>query len=123
MRISAAESRIMEVLWREARPIASEEVADILADQEQWSHGTVRTLLTRLVKKKAVATRKDGRRFLYAPLIARGDYVHAESQNLIDRLFEGRLAPFIAHFSARQDLSTEEIAELRRLIDELDRDK
>ena len=39
---------------------------------------------------------------------------------LLDRLFEGQLAPFIAHFSERQNLSNEEIAELKKLIQGLD---
>jgi BlaI family transcriptional regulator, penicillinase repressor len=123
MKISAAESLIMDVLWRAASPLAVEDVAEALADESGWSEGTVRTLMTRLKKKKAVAAAKDGRRLFYRPLIERGDYVHAESVNLIDRLFEGRLAPFIAHFSDRQDLSDEEISELRALIERLDRGK
>lgn len=122
MKISPAESQVMDVLWRLERPMSSEDVADALADEQEWSHGTVRTLLTRLVKKKAAAAEKDGRRYLYSPLIARADYVHAESKSLVDRLFGGQVGPFFAHFAQREDLTAEDIAEIKRLVAELDND-
>jgi BlaI family transcriptional regulator, penicillinase repressor len=120
MRITPTESLIMDVLWRADGPLAAEEIRDKLAAVD-WSEATNRTLLTRLVRKKAVAATKDGRRFLYRPLVERADYLHAESKGLLDRLFDGQLGPFITHFSQRQSLSEEEIAELRRLLEDLDR--
>jgi BlaI family penicillinase repressor len=122
MKITAAESQIMEVLWRCDKPLAVEDVSEALTE-ETWTDATIRTLLNRLVRKKAVAASKDGRRFLYRPLVARGDYVHAESKSLIDRLFDGQLEPFVAHFSQREDLSSDEIARLRILIERLEGDK
>src|SRR4051812_30834454 len=104
VKITTAESLIMEVLWRTDRPLAVEDVREALTE-EGWTDATIRTFLSRLVQKKAVAASKDGRRFLYRPLIARGDYVHAESKSLIDRLFDGQIEPFVAHFSEREDLS------------------
>lgn len=115
MRISEAEAKVMEALWREA-PLAAEQVVEAVAKAQGWTEATVKTLLNRLLKKKAVAAKRDGRRYLYRPRIARADYIADESRDLLDRLFDGKLAPFIAHFSERQDLSEEEIAELRRLI-------
>ena len=56
-----------------------------------------------------------------SPLIARSDYVHAESKGLIDRLFDGQIEPFIAHFSEREALSDDQIARLRQLIERLGR--
>ncbi len=122
MKITTAEALIMEVLWRADHPVAVEDVREALAEEE-WTDATIRTFLSRLVQKKAVAATKDGRRFLYRPLIARGDYVHAESKGLIDRLFDGQLEPFVAHFSEREDLSPAQIARLRQLIERLGRDK
>jgi BlaI family transcriptional regulator, penicillinase repressor len=123
MKVSDAESQILKVLWRAKAPIPADEVAAMLGEDKAWSAGTVRTFLARLVKKKALAVQKDGRRYLYRPLVSRADYAHAESRKLIDRLFNGRLAPFITQFSEREDLSREEIAELKRLIERLDHDR
>ena len=118
-RISAAESLVMEALWQKS-PITAEEVTAEVAAAQAWSEATVKTLLNRLLKKKAIAAKKDGRRYLYRPLIARDAYVQSESQGLLDRLFDGRLAPLVSHFSEQGRLSPQDLAELRRLIEELD---
>ena len=119
MQISDAESQVMEVLWRE-QPLAAEEVAAAIGEAQAWELSTVKTLLNRLLKKGAVAADKDGRRYLYRPLIERADYVHAESKSLLDRLFGGRVAPLVAHFSEQRRLSKKDIAELKRLLEEMD---
>lgn len=119
MRISEAESRIMEVLWRDA-PRSAEEVAAALAGQQDWQEATIKTLLNRLLKKHAVAAERDGRRYLYRPLLKRADYVHAESKSLLDRLYDGRVSALVAHFSRREKLTKKDIAEIRALIEEID---
>ncbi len=119
MRISGAESLVLEALWR-ASPRTADQIASEIASGQEWTEATVKSLLNRLLNKGAVAADRDGRRYLYRPLIARGDYVHAESRGLIDRLFEGRLAPLVAHFSERETLSPDDVAELKRLIAEID---
>ena len=122
MTISAAESLVMEALWKR-QPLTAEEIFAEVAGDQGWAEGTLKTLLARLHKKGAVSTQKDGRRFLYRPLLARGDYLESESQGLLDRLFEGRLAPLVSHFSERRKLTPEDLADLKRLIQELDNDK
>lgn len=119
MRISTAESQVMKALWAKS-PLTAEEIITALPDDQAWADATVKTLLNRLLKKDAIAAERDGRRFLYRPLVAQGDYVHAESQGLLDRLFDGKLAPLVAHFSQREKLSDEDVAELRRLLESLD---
>jgi predicted transcriptional regulator len=123
MKISPAESRVLDVLWRADRPLASDEVTQALADDQEWAHATVRSLLGRLVKKKAVAAVMEGRRYLYRPLIERAVYVRAESESLLDRLFEGRLTPFVTQFAGKQALSPEDVAALRKLVERLEDDQ
>jgi BlaI family transcriptional regulator, penicillinase repressor len=118
MRISEAESIVMEALWRHS-PLSAEEVAAAVAAQD-WQEATVKTLLNRLLKKKAIRAEKDGRRYLYAPVLQREAWVLEESQGLLQRLFGGRVAPLVAHFSEHRKLSRKDIAELRRLLEELD---
>jgi predicted transcriptional regulator len=115
MRISTAESEIMRTLWAKS-PLTAEEIATALADDQNWAEGTIKALINRLLKKNAIAAEKEGRRFLYRPLVAQGDYVHAESRGLLDRLFHGRLAPLVSHFSQRERLSAEDVAELRAIL-------
>lgn len=123
MKISEAESKVMEVFWRAEGPLSADDVVAAMDNDRDWSAGTIRTFLTRLVKKNALAASPEGRRYLYTPLIPREDYVHEQSRKLIDTLFGGRIAPFITHFSERQDLTRDEIDELKRLIERLDHDR
>lgn len=121
MPISDAESLVMEVLWNE-HPLSAEEVVAALAKTMDWQEPTIKTLLNRLLNKGAIAAERDGRRYLYRPLLSREDYVHAESKSLLDRLFDGRVAPLVAHFSERRKLSKKDIGELKRLIEGIDHD-
>lgn len=118
MQISNAESIVMEQLWRES-PQSAEQIVAHLADANAWQEATVKTLLNRLLKKGAISAVKDGRRYLYAPRLARSAYVEAQSEDLLGRLFGGRLAPLVMHFSERHKLSKRDIAELKQLIGKL----
>lgn len=120
MKISGAESVIMEALWKR-EPLTADEIGAEVAAGQGWTEATVKTLINRLLKKKALAATRDGRRFLYRPLVARSAYVQAESQGLLDRLFDGRLAPLVSHFSQSQTLSADDIAELKRLIERFEK--
>ena len=123
MRISEAESRVMEILWHGTPPHSADEIVAALVGMQDWQEATIKTLLNRLLKKKAIAATRDGRRYLYRPLLQRGDYVLAESRSLLDRLYGGRVAPLVAHFSERSKLTKKDIAELRALIEDLDHDR
>lgn len=119
MQISEAESVVMDVLWRR-HPLAAEDVVAALSERQDWQEATIKTLLNRLLNKGAVCAEKQGRRYLYAPVLKREDWVLEESQGLLQRLFDGRVAPLVAHFSEQRKLSRKDIAELRKLLEELD---
>ena len=118
MQISEAESVVMEILWAR-HPRTSEEVVAALADAQDWQEATIKTLLNRLLNKGAINAERDGRRYLYAPVLRREDWVLEESGSLLDRLFDGRVAPLVAHFSQHRKLTKADVGELRRLIEEL----
>lgn len=119
MQISEAESVVMDVLWRR-NPLGAEDVVAELADSRHWQEATIKTLLNRLLNKGAIAAEREGRRYLYSPLLEREAWVLEESRGLLDRLFDGRVAPLVAHFSEHRKLSRKDIAELRKLLEELD---
>ncbi|SRR5258706_14733639 len=114
-RISDAEHAVMEVLWEEA-PLTAQDVAERVSSDRDWSANTVKTLLGRLLAKKVIAHEEDGRRYLYRPLVARGDYVEGESRRLMDRLFGGKLMPLVAHLAERDALTAQDIAEIEALL-------
>lgn len=114
-RISDAEHAVMEVLWDTA-PLTAQDVAERIPAGRAWSANTVKTLLGRLLAKNIIAHQEDGRRYLYRPLVERGDYVAGESQRLMDRLFGGRLTPLVAHLAERDELTAQDIAEIEALM-------
>lgn len=117
-KISDAELVVMDVLWADA-PLTAVDVAQRVDPARNWSLATVKTLLSRLVGKAAVATQADGRRFLYRPRIERDAYVAIESTRLVDRLFGGRLSPLVAHLAEHKGLSDADIAELEAILREM----
>lgn len=117
-RITEAEHAVLEALWDKS-PLTAADVCDAVCGPRGWSMPTVKTLLSRLVAKGAVATEPDGRRFLYTPLLERADYVGGESRRLVDRLFGGRAAPLFAHLAESEALSDEDISEIERLLREM----
>lgn len=110
----------MDTLWQRGKPMTTEDVVAALPDPEKWQVTTVKTLLNRLLKKGAIRAQKDGRRYWYSPVIAREQWLSDESTGLLDRLFGGRVAPLVAHFSQMRKLTKKDIAELKQLIRELD---
>ena len=119
MQISDAEAVVMDVLWKRS-PLSADEVVASLSSRQDWQDATVKTLLNRLLKKGAIDAEKDGRRYLYAPVLQREAWVQGESESLLDRVFGGRVAPLVAHFSEHRKLSRRDIADLRKLLEEID---
>ena len=120
MQVSEAESVVMQVLWEGPGPLAAEDVVAALAGEQEWQEATIKTLLNRLLKKGAIAATREGRRYLYSPVLKREAWLLGESEGLLTRLFDGRVAPLVAHFSQHRKLDKADIAELRKLLEEID---
>lgn len=117
-RISEAEHAVMEALWAKS-PLSANDVADRVAKARGWSLATVKTLLSRLVAKQAVTTTLDGKRFLYAPAIARQAYLGGESKRLVERLFGGSAAGLFAHLAETEALTSADLEAIEALLKEL----
>jgi predicted transcriptional regulator len=118
-RLSDAEHVVMEVLWSAAQPLTASDIAERVPADRAWSFATVKTLLSRLLAKQAVAPAKDGRRFLYSPAIEREPYVAAESRRFMTRLFGGKLSPLFARLAEDEALDDEDLAEIEAMLKEL----
>jgi BlaI family transcriptional regulator, penicillinase repressor len=114
-RISELEWELMKICWNRS-PLSAQEIIDTLAARDDWHPKTVKTLLNRLVKKRALGFHKDGRAYLYHPLVAEKDCVSAESRSFLDRVFGGSLQPMLAHFMETRPMTPAEIAELKKLL-------
>ncbi|HEY7797169.1 MAG TPA: BlaI/MecI/CopY family transcriptional regulator [Hyphomonadaceae bacterium] len=121
MKISDAERQVMEALWR-GKSLTPEEIVAEVGPANGWADGTVRTLVHRLLRKKAIAGKKEKAGYLYRPLVSRADYVAEESQGFLDRLFDGEFAPMVAHLAEHRQLTPKDIKKLKALIKELEKD-
>lgn len=120
--ISEAESILMQVLWQRGEATA-DELHQAVQEQTDWQGGTVKALLNRLLRKGAVCAEREGRRFRYRPVLEKSDYVAEQSRSLVDRLFDGRVAPLVAHFSERKALTGDDLEELRQLVRRLEEEE
>lgn len=119
--ITEAEAHVMQVLWRR-HPCEAREIAEALAGEKGWRRTTVNTLITRLERKGAVGVEPDSSPKRYIPLIDAGDYSRAETRRLVDLLFDGRIAPLIAHFTGGEPLPPEQLEELKALVEKMSDD-
>ncbi len=110
----------MEVLWGK-EPLSTEQVAQALQGRQDWKLATIKTLLGRLLAKGAISAVKDGRRFLYSPVLQQQEWLKSQSLGLLDRWFGGRLAPLVAQFASHRKLKRADIEALKRLLQEHDR--
>ncbi|MFB5674220.1 BlaI/MecI/CopY family transcriptional regulator [Paenibacillus terreus] len=115
--ISDAEFEVMKVIWSHA-PISTNEVIEKLTKTSKWSPKTIQTLLLRLVKKKALTYTKESRVFVYTPLIQEDEYIKHESKTFLDRFYNGALNSMVLNFLEHEQVSKEDIHELRKILDE-----
>jgi BlaI family penicillinase repressor len=115
--ISEAEWKVMRLLWSKS-PQPAYDLITQLSEQEDWSASTVKTLLSRLQKKKAIQAERYKNLFLYAPLVSEGDCVAREADSLLDRLFGGAVEPLLLHFARRQKVKPADLERLKRVLRE-----
>ena len=117
-KISESEWEVMKVIWSE-HPITSGKVVNCLEDSTSWKPRTIKTLLNRLVDKGAVGREGKGNNYHYFPLIEKAVLVKAESQSFLKRVFGGSLKPMIATMVETEDLSQEDIEEIKQMFEDL----
>lgn len=113
--LSKAEFEVLDAVWV-SYPVNATQIIERLSSDKQWHEKTIKTLLGRLVKKGALSFEKEGRQYLYSPCIERADYTLKESQNFIERFFSGRIAPLVSGFAKSEQLSQQDINELKKII-------
>jgi predicted transcriptional regulator len=119
--ISKAEFEVLDALWQKA-PASANDIIARLNQTKEWHEKTVKTLLNRLVKKHAISFEKQQRHYLYSPLLEREAYTLKESKSLIERMFSGKVAPLVAGFAKQNDLNKEDVAALKSLISDWEKD-
>ncbi|APQ75658.1 BlaI/MecI/CopY family transcriptional regulator [Clostridium botulinum] len=114
-KISAAEWEVMKLLWKES-PLTSEKIINLLTEKMDWSTQTVKTFITRLLKKEAIGFKKVGRAYNYYPLISENECIKAENQSFLQKVYDGAVGMLFTRFLEEETLSEEEIEELEQIL-------
>jgi len=115
--ISDAEHQVMKIIWSADAPINTNEVVEKLVMTTPWKPKTIHTLLSRLVKKGALQYEKNGRVFVYTPLIEESEILAMENDSFLNRFYGGTLNSMIVNLLEQDRLSDDDIAAIRRILD------
>ena len=107
----------MKVVWSKGAGTANDILDTLHKIDKTWHPKTLKTLLGRLVTKKALDYEKVGRTYIYRPLVSEDECTSAATESFLDRVFGGSLQPMLAHFVQKKKLSASQIAELKKILD------
>lgn len=113
--ISEAEFEVMKIVWKSA-PINTNEITERLLKTTSWSAKTIQTLIKRLVTKGALTYEKQGRLFVYTPLVEENEYISQQSNSFIKRFYDGDISAMLSAYLENNQLSETELNHLRSLL-------
>lgn len=113
--ISEAEFEVMKIVWKSA-PINTNEITECLLKTTSWSAKTIQTLIKRLVTKGALTYEKQGRVFVYTPLVKEDEYINQESNSFLKRFYDGDISAMLSAYLENNRLSETEIRHLRSIL-------
>lgn len=113
--ISEAEYEVMKVVWK-YKSISTPEVVEKLSKKFDWKPNTIHTMLARLVKKKALHASKNGRVFIYTSLVEKHEFIEQKSTFFLKQFFGGTLNSMVLNFIENDQLSNEDISELKKIL-------
>ena len=113
-----SELKVMDVLWKQGDAPARE-IARVLTDELGWNVNTTYTLIKRCMKKGAIERSEPG--FFCHALIPKSAVQEAETDELINKVYDGSADKLFAALLGRKKLSDEQIEQLRHIVGELER--
>ncbi|MDP4272388.1 MAG: BlaI/MecI/CopY family transcriptional regulator [Bacteroidota bacterium] len=117
--IADAEWLVMKVIWAHSECSANQIIQE-LSGTTEWKPKTVKSLISRLLKKKAICFKEDKRAYIYYPLVTEEECIRVESQSFLNRVFGGEVNTAIAKFIEDKNMSKQQIDELRKMLDDKD---
>lgn len=113
--LSGAELEVMQILWKNNRPMKVQEVCDELKNHK-WEYRTVATLLIRMKEKGAVSCVKENKANLYTPLLDKESYTKSQTKSFIQKLYNGSACDLAVSLFKTGELSKEDIEEIREMF-------
>lgn len=116
-KIAESEWRVMQVLWQKG-PQTANEIVNALQGEVRWKPRTIKTLISRLVKKGAVKYTDEGYRYRYTAAVNESKCIRSETKSFIGRVYQGAMKPALAAFLEDAELSDKEIDALQEILDQ-----
>ena len=111
--LGAVESRFADIIWQN-EPLTSGRLVALCKRELEWKKSTTYTVLKKLCER-GIFKNENGN---VSSLISREEFYAIQSERFVDETFKGSLPAFIAAFSKRKRLTQEEIAEIKRMIED-----
>lgn len=119
-RLSELEWDVLKPLWDEG-PMAARDIFQRVPAEHGWAYRTVKTMLSRLVKKGVLSYDQIGNSYLYRPAYSRDEMTRAATGSFVQRVFDGALSPFFAHFV--EQVSDDELKQLKQEVARIEKAK
>lgn len=119
MKLNASEWNVLSCLWENHPRTVMQLVAD-LEESVGWAKSTTITTLRRMEEKGLVRVEQAGRGKAYSPAVEREQAVTAETHSFLDRVYQGSVGLMMSAMAKRQELSPNEVAELRAILDQIE---
>ena len=115
--LSETEWEIMKVFWDKGS-LALRDVVQELEGHDGFAYDTVKTLMRRMVDKGWLSTRRVGTCYLYSPAVEKSKAIRQAFQEFTSRVLDGMLSPVVSFLSEQDDLSDDDLEELRVLLEQ-----
>ena len=118
IKLNASEWNVLNCLWENHPRTVMQLVAD-LEESVGWAKSTTITTLRRMEEKGMVCVEQTGRGKSYTPAVEREQAVTAETHSFLERVYQGSIGLMMSAMAKRQELSANEVAELRSILDQI----
>ena len=115
IRISESEWEVMKIIW-DKKEVKSNEIIEELKDKKEWKSATIKSLISRLLNKKAISFNRNGKEYIYYPLIQEEKAIIEESMSFINRVFNGSVSDLLLNFVKSEKLTEDDIDELKEIL-------
>lgn len=119
-KVSDAEWQVMEALWAKS-PLTAAEIIEFLLVNNDWSPKTIHTLISRLVKKGAIKATKETSYYQYTPIVSQEELRNVETKSFIEKIYKGSLHLMLSNFIKEENLTEEEIEDLKNILKKKDK--
>ena len=116
-KISEAEWEVMKIIWSK-NPCPANEIIKYLEGSKEWKPKTVKSLISRLLKKNAIGFNEECRTYYYYPLVNEKECVKEESKCFIQRVYNGAAKNMLLNFIEDNKLTEEDLDDLKRILDD-----